>query len=237
MYALGTDSDKTHGAFSAQKQKTAKQNLMKLLMLVAIQMKLVALTIVIFATADASMEERVRALEEGMEKMSAKNAALEADNAVMKASTAGELKIFVDGRTVCPEGTAEPNITQGMMLVGRPKNGKTGAVFNRPFDAGEIGRTAAHSHAVSVHDPGHNHVNIVNDPGHSHDYIEDTPGGAVGNINGGNAGGSHQNTNNSKTHIVVDTLPAKSSIEVSIDANDAGEHYPLVYVLICQKLP
>jgi hypothetical protein len=43
----------------------------------------------------------------------------------------------------------------------------------------------------------------------------------------------------SKTDITVDNLHAKSSIyiEVYIDANDAGEHYPLVYVIICQKPP
>ena len=44
-------------------------------------------------------------------------------------------------------------------------------------------------------------------------------------------------TATNKTGITVDNLPAKSSIEVSIDANNAGEHYPLVYVLLCEKLP
>jgi hypothetical protein len=41
-------------------------------------------------------------------------------------------------------------------------------------------------------------------------------------------------TSTNKTGINIENLPAKSSIEVSIDA---GEHYPLVYVLLCQKLP
>jgi hypothetical protein len=39
-----------------------------------------------------------------------------------------------------------------------------------------------------------------------------------------------------KTGISVTNLPAKSTVSVSIDANDAGEHLPLVYVLICQKV-
>jgi hypothetical protein len=43
-------------------------------------------------------------------------------------------------------------------------------------------------------------------------------------------------TTSSKTGISVTNLPAKSTVSVSIDANDAGEHLPLVYVLICQKV-
>jgi hypothetical protein len=195
-------------------------------------MKLVlALALAIFATAHTSVEERLRALEDEI-------AAIKADNAAMKASTAGRLEIFVDGRAICPEGYSEPNITQGMMLVGRPKNGKTGAVFNRPFDAGEIGRTPAHSHAVSVNDPGHTHVGLVNDPGHPHPVPihHASPSTLEWGANPANNGSpvNNMNTNTSKTGISVENLPANSSIEVSIDDNKAGEHYPLVYVLICQ---
>ena len=187
--------------------------------------------------------DHVRALEQRVEKLSAKNVVLETKLNATPTLPAGALLTFADGRTVCPEGTAEPNITQGMMLVGRPKNGKTGAVFNRPFDAGEIGRTPTHSHAVSVNDAGHTHVGIVNDPGHEHSTslhnfattAQGTPGGTVGTWPVGQLIGLPSNV--SKTGITVDNLPAKSSIEVSIDANDAGEHYPLVYVLLCQKLP
>ena len=134
---------------------------------------LVALSLLVSTATGLSMEgimDHVRALEQRVEKLSAKNVVLETKLNATPTLPAGALLTFADGRTVCPKGTAEPNITQGMMLVGRPKNGKTGDVFNRPFDAGEIGRTPAHSHAVSVNDPGHNHVNMVNDPGHGHGF-------------------------------------------------------------------
>merc|ERR550537_799853 len=91
----------------------------------------------------------------------------------------GALLIFVDGRTTCPKGYAEPNTTQGMMFVGRPKNATSGAVFNRPLDAGELGRSPAHTHAVTVNDPGHTHVAGVNDPGHSHNILIDPDFGTV----------------------------------------------------------
>jgi hypothetical protein len=39
-----------------------------------------------------------------------------------------------------------------------------------------------------------------------------------------------------KTGISIENLPARSAVSVSIDINDAGEHLPLVYVLICQKV-
>jgi hypothetical protein len=176
----------------------------------------------------------VRAHEQRMEQ---KIAALEA-----RALPAGALLTFADGRTVCPEGTIEPAHLKGRMMTTIPINGTSGAVFNRPFDAGEIGRTPAHSHAVSVNDPGHTHVGIVNDPGHRHAHLIHngyyaTSKGPVDQSYANTAGPADLMTNSSKTGITVDNLPAKSSIEVSIDANDAGEHYPLVYVLLCQKLP
>jgi hypothetical protein len=198
-------------------------------------LKLVALVALItFAAADMSAEER-----EEFAAMKAQFAAMKAESAAMKDQLmpAGALLTFVDGRTVCPKGTTEANITQGMMLVGRPKNGKTGAVFNRPFDAGEIGRTPAHSHVVSVNDPGHTHVGAVNDPGHHHSINSEGQGGAYQGAHGGDGMLNTYSTTTEFTGITVDNLPAKSSIEVSIDANDAGEHYPLVYVLLCQKLP
>jgi hypothetical protein len=42
-------------------------------------------------------------------------------------------------------------------------------------------------------------------------------------------------TSTSKTGISIENLPAKSAVSVSVDASDAAEHLPLVYVLICQK--
>eukprot|EP00935_MAST-01C_sp_MAST-1C-sp1_P000059 g59.t1 len=178
-------------------------------------MKLViafAVAVASHAALRGSMEDRMKALE--------------AQVSNMKASAAGELKIFVDGRTVCPEGTAEPNVTRGMVLVGRPKDGTTGATFNRPFDAGE----------------GHVHANGIDDPGHDHHYsfdmqdIRDGDGGTVQYVHQ-DGPDSGADTQDSFTGITISNAAAKSNIEVSIDANDAGEHYPLVYVLICQVLP
>jgi hypothetical protein len=152
---------------------------------------------------------------------------------------AGALLTFADGRTKCPVGYAEPAHLKGRVMTTIPINGTSGAVFNRPFDAGEIGRTPAHLHAVSVHDPGHNHVNLVNDPGHGHSVTIDQFGAPGSGRGGGTSDHGDQTyfSNSSKTGITVDSQPAKTNIEVSIDTNDAGEHYPLVYVLLCQKLP
>ena len=43
-------------------------------------------------------------------------------------------------------------------------------------------------------------------------------------------------TEQSQTGIEIVNSASKSAIDVSVSANDGGEHYPLVYVLICQKV-
>jgi hypothetical protein len=153
------------------------------------------------------------------------------------ATTAGDLKFFVDGRTVCPDGTVEVNATKGRILLGRPEGGKTGEMFNRPLDAGEVGRSPPHSHAVTVNDPGHTHVGIVNDPGHKHILdLTDTKGKGASSYSNGPGVKGKIPTENATTGISIENLPAKSAVSVSVDANDAGEYLPLVYVLICQKV-
>merc|ERR1712070_1144098 len=117
--------------------------------------------------------------------MSKQNAALLADNAMFRKATTkpdnvGELKMFVDGREICPEGYVESNRTKGMILVGRPTKGITGATFNRPFDPDEVGRMPVHSHATSVYDPGHSHDISVTDPEHSHAASVSDPGHSHG---------------------------------------------------------
>jgi hypothetical protein len=157
------------------------------------------------------------------------------------ARTAGKLEFFVDGRTVCPDGMIEVNATKGRVLLGKPDGGKTGAIYNRPLDAGEVGRSPPHSHAVTVDDPGHTHVGIVEDPGHRHG-VNMWPDGPTSRESGGKndfgqyPDGNKQMTDNSTTGIAIENLPAQSAVSVSVDANDAGEHLPLVYVLICQKV-
>jgi hypothetical protein len=37
-------------------------------------------------------------------------------------------------------------------------------------------------------------------------------------------------------NCVLHALPAKSNIQVSLASNKGGEGYPLVYVLICQRV-
>jgi hypothetical protein len=44
-------------------------------------------------------------------------------------------------------------------------------------------------------------------------------------------------SSNATTGIIVEALPAKSNIQVSLASNEDGEGYPLVYVLICQRAP
>jgi len=115
-----------------------------------------------------------------------------------------------------------------------------------------------HSHAVN--DPGHTHA--VNDPGHNHRTHQNgqTPGphGTVfEQTTGGNVDGHYDidsteatttgiklgtaattvSVLSAKTGIVVSSLPSESSISASVDSNQAGENYPLVYVLLCQKAP
>ena len=65
---------------------------------------------------------------------------LERENKEIKAQlnvTAGALLTFADGRTKCPEGYVEPPQLKGRMMTTTPIGGKSGATFNRPFDAGE----------------------------------------------------------------------------------------------------
>ena len=188
----------------------------------------------IFAAGDMSLELRQQLAE-----MKAEMKAMKAEMMAQRSCSMpeGALLTFVDGRTTCPKGFAEPNTTQGMLFVGRPKNATSGSVFNRPLDAGELGRTPAHTHAVTVNDPGHTHVAGVNDPGHKHSIPQQ--GLSVGGQGSGfYADGSYQvYTDSAFTGITVNNAVAKSKLEVSVDLNDAGEHYPLVYVLVCQKLP
>jgi hypothetical protein len=173
-----------------------------------------------------------------IKKIKAKNTEMETK---ISATTAGKLEFFVDGRTVCPDGTVEVNATKGRVLLGKPDGGKTGAVLNRPLDAGEVGRSPPHSHAVTVNDPGHTHVGIVNDPGHGHEttfhYSDDPRQSHISGLSDTWDGRTDSViTSTNKTGISIKNLPAKSAVSVSVDADAAGEHLPLVYVLICQKV-
>jgi hypothetical protein len=198
------------------------------------------------ATAQGDILARIEALEANNARLEAKNTEItdkylemQHENteirAVLNGATAGELKIF--NANECPPGWVEFNKTQGYLLTGRPKGGETGATINRPMDAGETGRSPQHSHEVAINDPGHNHVNTVNDPGHAHAFtIEDHGGSTHGVIGPSGHGVGSTTTRSNKTGIIVDSLPAESNIQVSLTSNEDGESYPLVYVLICQRV-
>lgn len=204
-----------------------------------------ALAALFTATATALTEGDILARFEALE---AKNMKLEAKNteitakyteiqATLNATTSGELKMF--NAEECPPGWVEFNKTQGYLLTGRPKGGVTGTTINRPMDVGEEGRSPEHSHEVGVEDLGHTHVTTVNDPGHKH-YVTNTGSGQHGGSNDypcvDHFSTHGMPTDNATTGIVVDALPAKSNIQVSLTTNKDGEGYPLVYILICQRV-
>jgi hypothetical protein len=198
------------------------------------------------ALTESDILERLEALERANGEMKAENAVLaaryteiKAENAEIKATlnatTTGELKVF--NAEECPPGWVEFNKTQGYMLTGRPKGGQTGTTINRPMDVGEMGRSPEHSHEVGVTDLGHTHTMVVNDPGHDHVWqLSINPGGGAQRDMAAGYQNNWMHTNTSKTGIIIEALPAKSNIQVSLTSNEDGEGYPLVYVLICQRV-
>ena len=74
---------------------------------------------------------------------------LKAEVVALKNATDGALLTCPDRRTKCPAGYVEPPHLKGRMMTTTPIGGKSGATFNRPFDAGEEGRTPPHSHEVA----------------------------------------------------------------------------------------
>jgi hypothetical protein len=204
------------------------------------------------ALTDSDILHRLEALEAKNTKMEAENTEIKAENAEIKAenaeitatlnaTTAGELKMF--NAEECPPGWVEFNKTQGYLLTGRPKGGETGTTINRPMDVGEEGRSPEHSHEVGVTDLGHTHTMVVNDPGHNHGSNVETNDCHCYTASGNNGVAYNEQpphwmpiqTKVNKTGIVVDALPTKSNIQVSLTSNEDGEGYPLVYVLICQR--
>jgi hypothetical protein len=191
------------------------------------------------ALNDADILHRLEALEAKYTEVTAKNAEIQA---ALNATTAGELKVF--NADECPPGWVEFNKTQGYLLTGRPKGGETGTTINRPMDVGEEGRSPEHSHEVGVEDLGHTHETVVNDPGHNHsvelgDNFADPATSIQPTADKRPPTDSRVTslpTVVAKTGIIVDALAAKSNIQVSLTSNKDGEGYPLVYVLVCQRL-
>jgi hypothetical protein len=203
---------------------------------------------------NAALEQKNSALEADNIALKEKTNDLDADNAEIKATLGapapGELRLFA--ADACPAGWAEFNRTQGYPLAGRPDGAKTGTQLNRPLEAGELGRAPPHDHAASalqVKDPGHDHgmaggtflTGATFRFGKS-DFCtagEVVPGGENCDDGDDSEGGYDFTsqpiagyTNTSSTGVTVVDQPT----EVTVEPNDSGEHLPLVYVLICQKV-
>ena len=148
----------------------------------------------------------------------------------------GEVRLF--DAAACPSGWEEWNATKGYMLVSRPEGSKTGTLLNRPLESGETDRSPEHSHAASVTDAGHSHASAIHDPGHAHKLIiHDGNIGTPWMLGGAAAAGTQEvSTQKAFTNISLSNAPAKSNIEVTMEANEGGEGYPLVYVLLCRRL-
>ena len=192
---------------------------------------------------NAALKEKTNDLDADNAEIKADNDALKADNAEIKAAlgapTPGELRLFA--ADAWPTGWAEFNRTQGYLLAGRPDGATAGTQLNRPLEAGEAGRAPPHAHDVTVSDPGHTHAATVKDPGHDHyrqdNYLDSgNPGFYASSISGNHIKPAHDPVFPNFTGIEVVNNASKSAIDVSISANDGGEHLPLVYVLICQKI-
>jgi len=141
----------------------------------------------------------------------------------------GELRVF--HADVCPHGWSESPLTKGYVLVGRPDGASSGGNNGEPVLAkAEKGRVGPHEHAVT--DNGHSHG--ITDPGHAHSMSWDKR--AETTNRGGtqhalwNSGDSASSTNAASTGIAVNA--ASTGISV---AAVTGNHYPLAYVLMCQK--
>lgn len=134
-----------------------------------------------------------------------------------------ELKMFFSED--CPPGWREYTITQGYLLVARPKGSTTGQRYNKPLGKEEKTRVGAHNHSATVHDPGHGHLAKPR---------------------------QYSRVGDDRTHFVLSTLSpadtrvgegkipndenATTGVTVSVEENVETEDYPLYHVLICQRI-
>ena len=181
------------------------------------------------------VSERFEALERQLQGLQAENVAIRAE---MKEASAGELKLFKAEE--CPKGWTEFNRTQGYLLTGRPSGGTAYTQLNRPMADGELGRAHQHSHEVEIDDRGHTHAATINDPGHGHlsplinQDGNDVTQGAVP-IGFYAKKDANLKTSDNKTGITATMATATSNVDVQFKDNE-GESYPLVYVLVCERL-
>jgi hypothetical protein len=219
-------------------------------------MKLVAALLFVNVLAVPTLEE----LALRMKQMQASHTALKAEmdakdveikemkarlQAIQPSGDDGRLVMFADGRTNCPDGLVEVNITAGSLLVGAPGglNGSSGRQIGRPLAASELGRTGPHNHDIKITDPGHLHSTTVNDPGHQHavpinwDSSTAQAGSGIRDLihaDGPPAQPTPFSTPSTKTGITVTELKATTDITATATNNDKGEYYPLVYILVCK---
>jgi hypothetical protein len=177
------------------------------------------------------LEARLAALEQENQQIKAKLEKLGNDEGGAKQGSRtgrGELRLFV-ARNECPLGWKESNITKGYVITGRPEGGRVGMQLNEELKPGEAGRVGVHSHTTLVHDPGHSHNTS-------------TPTGKVSALTHVAAAGTQYaavvgaSTQNELTSVSKTGIQIESAIEVSVQENHDGEHLPLVYVLICERV-
>ena len=152
------------------------------------------------------------------------------DTARLRDAEVGELRAFHS--TSCPDGWGEHAGSSGRLLVPRPSGGVIGWQNNASaFGALEEGRVAKHSHpnTVALHDAGHNH-NMGTAVGFG------TPDGGGPHYPIGPSTGNQPfvQTEIGRTGITA-TLKNEDNAPADSGRNSL-EHYPLVYVLVCQRL-
>jgi hypothetical protein len=184
-------------------------------------------TALIVATAGASIEERLLALESHTAALESHTIALKADNIALKAGTValknsriqvsegliGEIRMF--GLDSCPGGWEEATNMQGRIPVFRPTGGLPLQVFGNPLKVNETNRVGPHAHPATVKDPGHVHK---------------LPIRSDGNLLGADSADTGPPFPNAYS-----SLSAKTGITVSI-GDITGEAYPLVYVVVCTPI-
>ena len=155
----------------------------------------------------------------------------------------GEIKLFQSKD--CPTGWQPVSKAQGFMLVGTPADGDTMTQIGTPLKNNEKGRVGPHTHDIidnghshDIEDNGHSHD--VDDPGHSHTIPAHTSGGDTNSADN-ESGEQTFDTGVSTTNIQVQS--SESGIDVSgansgvkVQENDDSDYYPLLYVLVCNKV-
>lgn len=161
---------------------------------------------------------------------------VQADLAAAVSTESSSLKLF--NAAACPPGWEESPLTKGYVLVGRPDGATTGTQLNRAFAVGEQGRFGPHAHTVK--DAGHTHLAAASAVPHVHQIVAGsnmctlpicTPRPFF--VDTASYSSWASPTGPGPATVTVANAPSLSNVQV--DAG-SGEHYPLAYMLVCQKV-